>query len=292
MAVDAELKYLVSLFDDQDLCVVDAVNKSIIKRGADVLLDIESILSKEHDPVRRKTILQRMSFFNTEFIIREIEEFVSVGAHSLFEGGYLLSALLTFGLDREEFRRIFLKNSAHYYGELNSSVDPMADIKAFNNVFFNVLKYSSIEGDVQSESNALINEVLQSKVGNPIAISFIYFMLAQEVGIAVYPLCFPGGFIPSYIDNGAVLFLINIAKDGELFGPDRLKGILENQGYHIDPKDFKVRDERAVCVMYLESLLYYYTGQQDQEKHSIIDRALNCFGDERYLTIDEDSGED
>ncbi|MDD2293966.1 MAG: hypothetical protein PHD07_07155, partial [Bacteroidales bacterium] len=71
MAVDTELQHLVSLFDDQDESVVEVVNRRVIGRGEGVLSEIEVLLGKERDPEMRRSILERMAYFNTEFKISE-----------------------------------------------------------------------------------------------------------------------------------------------------------------------------------------------------------------------------
>ena len=287
MAVDTELQHLVSLFDDQDESVVEVVNRRVIGRGEGVLSEIEVLLGRERDPEMRRSILERMAYFNTEFKISELQQFADSGAHSLFEGGYLISSLVTVGLDREKFRRVFMENSVNFFGTVTGD-DAKSRLAHFNRVFFRDLGYMVDDNFMQKEKNALLYEVFQNKRGNPIALSFIYFLFAQEVGLPIYPMCFPGGFIPVYIENEDLVMFINISRNGELFEKDRLKSIMSDQGLELTEKDFKVRDEKALCIIYLESLYYLYSSQLNQEMMLTLDRALKCFGDERYLSIEEE----
>lgn len=287
MAVDTELQHLVSLFDDQDESVTEVVNRRVIGRGEGVLSEIEVLLGKERDPGMRRSILERMAYFNTEFKISELQQFADSGAHSLFEGGYLISSLVTVGLDREKFRRVFMENSVNFFGTVTGD-DAKSRLAHFNRVFFRDLGYMVDDNFMQKEKNALLYEVFQNKRGNPIALSFIYFLFAQEVGLPIYPMCFPGGFIPVYIENEDLVMFINISRNGELFEKDRLKSIMSDQGLELTEKDFKVRDEKALCIIYLESLYYLYSSQLNQEMMLTLDRALKCFGDERYLSIEEE----
>lgn len=287
MAVDTELQHLVSLFDDQDESVVEVVNRRVIGRGEGVLSEIEVLLGRERDPEMRRSILERMAYFNTEFKISELQQFADSGAHSLFEGGYLISSLVTVGLDREKFRRVFMENSVNFFGTVTGD-DAKSRLAHFNRVFFRDLGYMVDDNFMQKEKNALLYEVFQNKSGNPIVLSFIYFLFAQEVGLPIYPMCFPGGFIPVYIENEDLVMFINISRNGELFEKDRLKSIMSDQGLELTEKDFKVRDEKALCIIYLESLYYLYSSQLNQEMMLTLDRALKCFGDERYLSIEEE----
>ena len=42
-----------------------------------------------------------------------------------------------------------------------------------------------------------------------------------------------------------------------------------------------------MLTLYLESLRYIYANRKDEKTGQIIERALDCLGPERFLTIDE-----
>jgi hypothetical protein len=120
-----------------------------------------------------------------------------------------------------------------------------------------------------------------------LSISLVYFLLARCVGLEVYPMCFPGGFVPSYVENNKILFYMDIFRDGEIFSESRLKYYLENQGVDIDTSAFEVRDDRTLILVYLEMLHFMYTQKEDEYTIAILDRALKLFGDERVLETGE-----
>jgi hypothetical protein len=100
-------------------------------------------------------------------------------------------------------------------------------------------------------------------------------------------MCFPGGFVPAYIENDKVLFYIDIFREGEVFSESKLKYYLENQGVDIDTSAFEVRDDRTLLLVYLEVLHFMYVQKGDEYMVSILDRALRLFGDERVLEAGE-----
>ena len=110
---------------------------------------------------------------------------------------------------------------------------------------------------------------------------------AAPTGLPVELLCFPGGFVPTYVEGGKILFYINLYRGGELFPQDRLDQFLKATGLKIDKSAFRRRDESAMLTLYLESLLYIHAGRKNEKMSTLLDRALSILGPERYLTIDE-----
>ena len=100
-------------------------------------------------------------------------------------------------------------------------------------------------------------------------------------------MCFPGGFVPAYIENDKILFYMDIFRDGEIFSESKLKYYLENQGVDLDTSAIEVRDDRTLLQVYLEVLHFMYTQKEDDYFISLLDRALNLFGDERVLESGE-----
>ena len=132
-----------------------------------------------------------------------------------------------------------------------------------------------------------MSDVLKSRGGNPFALAFIYLMICQIAGLPVELLCFPGGFVPAYVEGGKILFYINLYRGGELFPQDRLDTFMKATGLQIDKSAFRRRDESAMLTLYLESLLYIHAGRKNEKMSTLLDRALSILGPERYLTIDE-----
>ena len=92
--------------------------------------------------------------------------------------------------------------------------------------------------------------------------------------------------MPTYVENGRIQFYINVYRGGELFPKDRLETFLKATGLQIDQSAFRRRDESSMLTLYLESLLYIYSGKKDEKKSALIERALDMLGPERFLTID------
>lgn len=290
MAVDPEeLEPLVGLFDDRDTVVTGLVNDRLASFGPEVVRSLRNMAEREQSPFRKSLIVDRAQSLNTEFKLADFQDFTTraPGPLSLFEGSWILSSLFDYTLQRERYEDLFFRCSQEYLAEGSDMRTGIENIRILNHIFFHRLKFTLYDVQLQDPKYAPVSDALKTRNGNPFTLAFIYLMICQVAGLPVELVCFPGGFIPVYVEGGKVLFYINIYRGGDIFLKDRLQGFLKATGLKIDQQNFRRRDESAMLTLYLESLLYIHSNRKDDKKSAVIDRALNCLGPERYLTIDE-----
>lgn len=291
MAADIqELTDLVSLFDDRDTIVTGKVNERLLSLGPAIVPYLLEIASRESDKGFRSTIVERITALNTEMKLTDLKDFVSrpKGPLSLFEGSLIVCSMMNPKVTRCPFEDSFFRCSAEYLSEASDQRTGVENIRIFNHIFYHRLGFTLCDVELRDPSFSLISDVLKTRKGNPFALSLIYFMIAQESGLPIQTLCFPGGFVPVYVENGKELFYINVYHGGEIFLKDHLNEFISRTGITIDKSTFRRRDESAMLSIYLESLLYIYSNRHDEKKCTAIDRALNIIGSERFLTIEED----
>ncbi len=290
MAVDPEeLEPLVALLDDRDSVVTELVNSRLQSFGQEVVRSLRNRAERESDPVRKALVVERGKWLNTEFKLADLQDFVtrSPGPLSLFEGSWIISSLLDWTLQRERYEDLFYRCSGEYLAEGSDQRTGVENIRILNHIFFHRLKFTLYDVQLRDPKYALVSDALKDRAGNPFTLSFIYLMICQISGLPVELLCFPGGFVPAYVEHGRILFYINLYRGGELFPQDRLEQFMKATGLKIDKSAFRRRDESAMLTLYLESLLYIYSGRKNEAMGTLLDRALTILGPERFLTIDE-----
>ena len=290
MTVDPEeLESLVALFDDRDTVVSELVDNRLRSFGPEVVRSLRNRSEREADAARKAAIVTRARSLNTEFKLADLQDFITrtPGPLSLFEGSWILSSLFDYTLQRERYEDLFYRCSQEYLAENSDLRTGVENIRILNHIFFHRLKFTVYDVQLRDPQYALVGDTLRTRDGNPFVLAFIYLMICQVAGIPVELVCFPGGFIPVYVEDGKVLFYINIYRGGEIFLKDRLDTFMKATGLKIDAQSFRRRDESAMLTLYLESLLYIHANRKDEKMSAVIDRALNCLGPERFLTIDE-----
>ena len=287
MSIDTELKSIVTLLDDTDDFVIKAINKRMLGRGASVLSDLEELYNREKSYKTKGLIADKIQFLSNEFVLEEFENMLAREYPDLERGIYLISKLIVPDIDEIYFKDLIGVLIRDLVEEINDSKTALEKMQIFNHIFYHRLLFKCGDYPVTRESTTVLTSVLSSRHGIPLSISLVYFLLARCVGLEVYPMCFPGGFVPSYVENDKILFYMDIFREGEIFSESRLKYYLENQGVDIDTSAFEVRDDRTLLLVYLEVLHFMYTQKGDEYIVSVLDRALRLFGDERVLESGE-----
>ncbi len=290
MAVDPEeLESLVALMDDRDTVVTELVNGRLASQGPEIVRSLRNRSERETDPARKALIVERAKALNNEFKLADFQDFTTraPGPLSLFEGSWIISSMLDWTLQRERYEDLFFRCSQAYLAEGSDQRTGVENIRILNHIFYHRLKFTLYDVQLRDPQYALVSDVLKSRGGNPFALAFIYLMICQIAGLPVELLCFPGGFVPAYVEGGKILFYINLYRGGELFPQDRLDTFMKATGLQIDKSAFRRRDESAMLTLYLESLLYIHAGRKNEKMSTLLDRALSILGPERYLTIDE-----
>ena len=290
MRIDPEeLEPLVALFDDRDTVVSELVDNRLRSYGPEVVRSLRNRSQREPDAARKAAIVARAQALNIEFKLADLQDFIArpAGPLSLFEGSWILSSLFDYTLQRERYEDLFYRCSQEYLAENSDLRTGVESIRILNHIFFHRLKFTLYDVQLRDPQYAMVGDVLRSRGGNPFVLAFIYLMICQVSGLPVELVCFPGGFIPVYVEGGKVLFYINLYRGGDIFLKDRLNQFLKATGLKIDEQAFRRRDESAMLTLYLESLLYIHAGRKNEKMSGVIERALNILGPERFLTIDE-----
>ncbi len=290
MAINPEeLEPLVDLLDDRDTVVTELVNSRLVSFGPEVVRSLRNRAEREKDPARKMLLAERGKMINTEFKLADLQDFITraPGPLSLFEGSWIISSLLDWTLQRERYEDLFYRCSGEYLVEGSDQRTGVENIRILNHIFYHRLKFTLYDVQLRDPAYALVSDALKNRCGNPFVLAFIYLMICQISGLPVELLCFPGGFVPAYVEGGKILFYINLYRGGELFPQDRLDQFLKATGLKLDKQAFRRRDESAMLTLYLESLLYIHAGRKNEKMSSLLDRALTILGPERYLTIDD-----
>lgn len=290
MAINPEeLEPLVDLLDDRDTLVTELVNSRLVSFGPEVVRSLRNRAEREKDPVRKMLLAERGKMINTEFKLADLQDFITRAPSplSLFEGSWIISSLLDWTLQRERYEDLFYRCSGEYLVEGSDQRTGVENIRILNHIFYHRLKFTLYDVQLRDPAYALVSDALKNRCGNPFVLAFIYLMICQISGLPVELLCFPGGFVPAYVEGGKILFYINLYRGGELFPQDRLDQFLKATGLKLDKQAFRRRDESAMLTLYLESLLYIHAGRKNEKMSALLDRALTILGPERYLTIDD-----
>ena len=129
-------------------------------------------------------------------------------------------------LDEEHVRKQIELIRRDVWLELNSNLTAYEKVRVINHILFDVYNFTGNTTNYHAPQNSYINNVIESKRGNPLLLSILYSIIAQGLNIPIYGVNLPEHFILAYRDEFTIqqeeeeepiLFYINPFSRGAVF---------------------------------------------------------------------------
>ena len=268
---------MLSLIGDPD--VGGVVKTRLMEKGEEAVALIEAMRYKL-PTIDSSTVDSILSELKESLTMEQFRKLLELPEPPLDKEIFLLTKLMDTECDKESWTSLLEKFSLEISFELSPDRTDIENVEIFNYIFFSRLKFRCSDTEMKLEECALINRVLDSKNGNPVAVSIIYFMLSISVGLPIYPICFSGGFIPACINKqGEVSFYLNVFKNGAIFSKENFKnipGLAE-----LDDADMSVGKEGALASIYVEMLAFVYENTNCSYKKPLLEEIRLLIGEGR-----------
>lgn len=244
---ESKIKALIALLDDPNEEVFEGVEQAMLLLPTDAVPTLEKAWEFSSDELlqnRLATIIHRIQFDDVK---RELTRWKSTGALELIYGVYLVAKYqypdLSFVIINEKVNAI----RRDIWIEMHEHLTPLEKVRIVNHVLFDLYGFTRNSSNYISPSNNFINDVLETKKGNPLTLSVIYSILCQRLGLPVYGVNLPKNFILAYMDDShslqpdtdmnqvPVLFYINPINKGTVLGRKEIDSFLTQ--YHIQPSE-------------------------------------------------------
>lgn len=284
MILDSELISLMSLMDDPDLVVRNAVRERLIERGEDSIEQIERFFIPQLPKQDRDKYILYLEEIKAEIAIERLLVLLKDPQPILSKALFLITKIADSSAEESIYLTVLdsLRNEIEL--EISEEKTPIENVEIFNFIFFRRFGFKHSEAQLIKTEGALIDRVLLSRVGNPVTVTLSYFLMAGAVGLPIYPLSFPGGFVPVYLDNsGRILFYLNVFKQGAIFLEDTLKQFFEDIKISYNPELLRVDQERDLLAIYAEFLSFIYKKNDNEYVASRLDRVVSLIGGQKYL---------
>src|SRR5690606_38319041 len=155
------------------------------------------------------------------------------GAKDLIEGACLVARYQYPDLDEKSIYQKMDQLERDIWLEINNNLTAFEKVKIFNHIIFEVHSFTGNKKNYHAPQNSYINNVLDTKRGNPLSLSVIYVALANRLNVPIYGVNLPSHFVVCYLDennlgalifgadenthNSKVLFFINPFSRGTFF---------------------------------------------------------------------------
>jgi regulator of sirC expression with transglutaminase-like and TPR domain len=275
---DKKLQALIALLDDPDETVFSMVQSEIMKEDASIVSELEHIWETTLDEFlqnRIENLIQQIQLNDTKNKIRNWAKQEQI---DLFDGFFLISRYQYPDLKRKIIQMQIDEIATQAKAQITNQMTSLEKITVLNYVFYDVLKFSINHSNLSSPQNCFINQVLESKKGNPVSLSILYALVARAISLPVFFIDFPKNPLLAFIDPeyrikisknkvvSPVLFYINPANKGAIIGRKEIEFFLK-KNEHISTQTFdEPCSNKTMVRKLLESLIFAYQelGYQDK----------------------------
>jgi regulator of sirC expression with transglutaminase-like and TPR domain len=282
------LNALINLLDDPNEEVYLSVEKELLKQNVEIVAALEKAWEASMDEMAQTRIENIIHHLQYKHIKVELSNWIDEGAEDLLYGAYLVAKYQFPSLEYTWVENQINEIRKDIWFELNDQLTSLEKVKVVNHIMYDVCKFSRNNINIMAAENNFINEVLLSKKGNPVALSVIYSVVCQRLGLPVYGVNLPKNFILAYLDigeaksvslaQGEVMFYINPINKGAVLGRKEIEFFLKQQKIQPQTNYFlPIRSNEEIVKRMLNNLLFAYESSNEVLKVKEISELMALF---------------
>jgi regulator of sirC expression with transglutaminase-like and TPR domain len=235
-----EINALISLLDDPDEGIFKQVSSKFLSLGQDIIPVLEDAWEHSFDTLIQNRIENIIHQIQFDLIKADLKKWSHPDRQNLLEGALLIARYQYPDIETSKIKKQINQIKHDVWLELNENLTGLEKVKIINHILFDVHNFSGNTTNYHAPQNSYINNVLESKKGNPLLLSIIYTIIAQSLDIPIYGVNLPEHFILCYMDvehmgvptsqgseGSNVLFYINPFSKGAVFGSKEIDAFLK-----------------------------------------------------------------
>ncbi len=283
-----EIKALISLLDDPDEAIFDQVSMKFLSLGEEVIPVLEDAWEYSFDTLIQNRIENIIHQIQFDLIRESLKDWMLSPQQNLLEGILLIAKYQYPDIDSSKIKKQIDQIKHDVWLELNENLTALEKVKIINHILFNVHNFSGNTSNYHAPQNSYINNVLESKKGNPLLLSIIYTIVAQSLEMPIYGVNLPEHFILCYIDEnhlglkpiegneeGNVLFYINPFSKGAVFGQKEIEAFLKQLKLDSLPAFYEPCSNLEIIKRLLRNLISSYEKLGYPDKSSELKKLLD-----------------
>ena len=281
-----EIKALITLLDDTDSEVIAAVTDNLLKKGVEIIPQLEKVWETTPDEKlqeRLENVIHNIQFETTK---KNLRQWCTEGASSVLEGATCLAQFqfpeISFEILDAEIEKI--KNDI--WLEINSNLTALEKVRILNYVIFDLHKFRRNTNNFYSPQNSFINQVIETKKGNPISLAVIYLSIAAKLDLPIYGVNLPKNFILAYKDEFRhydaadelqdIIFYINPYNKGAILGKREIDYFIQQQKLRNEKSYYLPCNNKDIVIRLINNLLLSYEKLGFTDKMDRLKELLAC----------------
>ncbi|NPA67968.1 MAG: hypothetical protein GXO50_05100 [Chlorobi bacterium] len=274
----SELQALISLLDDKDPVIYEAVKNRLLQAGESVIPDLQiSSLYLNNDLFTERTD-EIISLLRFRKLDKDFKQWIKNDGRLLY-GAFLTAKYQYPDLVYEDIESKLNKIVSDLRSEIHLYLTGLQQIRKINRILYEVHRFSPDFSDVVNPDTSFLNKVLESKKGNDVLIAVVYIYVARKLGLPVYGVDFPRNFLLMFKDErtGEALFYINPYNNGTVVTENDISVFLKKHKIKIRKSYFEPCSDIQIIKRLLKILMNSYIQKNNRRKTEDIRHILNLF---------------
>ncbi|GAB3021485.1 hypothetical protein GCM10027051_28490 [Niabella terrae] len=250
-----EVAALLSLIEDPDQEVYEAVCNRIIAYGTPMIPDLEGLWEQTIDgeiQERIESLIHRLHFtaLKEDFI-----QWSHSAHHELVPATLLVAKFMYPDLHSAKVIQDIDRLRRNIWIEINNYLTPLEQVNVINSILYNYFGLKGQPTDPEKPNLFLIPHILESKKGNQSGNGVLYLLLSELLDIPIRLIPVPGQFVLGFFKPEALAapekLHLNIEffidpTSGQPFTHNDLHNYLNRSEIPVQPEFFKARSNKQV----------------------------------------------
>lgn len=247
---ESEIKALVALLEDPDEEINRMITEKLLQIGNEAIPILENYWENSFDAIQQKRIEELIHKIQFDAVCRALSLWATLGGNDLLKGAMLVARCQYPDLNEEKIRTQLDVIRQDTWLELNPRLTALEKVKVINHVLFDIHGFTGNTSNYHAPQNSYINNVLETRKGNPLSLSIIYCIIAQSLDVPIYGINLPEHFVVCYYDEkneipsslineNRIYFYINPFSKGAIFGQNDIDAFLKQINRPPEEKYYK-----------------------------------------------------
>jgi len=266
-----EVIALITLLDDPDEVIYSQVKERFVILGPPAIPHLETAWENSFDAIMQKRIEIIIHTIQFEILQKALKKWAIEEQEDLLKGILILSRYQYPDLNETKIRKDLGQIKQDVWLELNDDLTAIEKVKVLNHILFEVHQFSGNITNYHAPQNSFINNVLESKKGNPLMLSVLYMLICKELNIPIYGINLPQHFVLAYLNDYAnlidvnnktlsnnILFYINPFSKGLIFNQKDIDQFLKQLNLEPEAKYYIPCSNIEIVKRSLNNLIFSY----------------------------------
>lgn len=280
-----QISALINLIDDPDQGIYSHVRQELVSIGESVIPTLENAWEDNSFgggfQGRIEDIIHEIQF---QGIYDRLNEWIKTGSEDLLEGAMILARYQYPELDEMWIKDQVAQIRNDVWLEINDNLTAFETVKVLNQVFFTMHGFAGDKKNYHSPKNSFVNDVIESKKGNPLLLSIIYMKVAQDLGVPIYGVNLPNHFVLAYVnkynlidsleemEEKSILFYINVFSRGMVFNRAEIEAFIKQLKLDMHKEFFLPCTNMVIIRRLLNNLVFSYEKMEDPNRAEELSR--------------------